>query len=503
KKIGGGAASARDLVAKGLAPAALEQALQHGGQFGPVAQHAVYLTSDYAKLTYQPPVFDGDASAPVLVVYPSAALFDGRGANKGWLQELPDVATKIAWHSWVEVHPDTAARLGVANGDVVTVASPHGRVEAPVYVYPGVRPDVVAMPVGQGHTAYGRLARGRGVSPLDLLAADATDASGALAYCSTRVSLTRTGRTVRLATTEGSPRQLGRGIARAVGVAGALAGRVEPGPEATISEAEREAIAEAAASQRQRAEIGVYAKPNPKWEMVVDLSRCTGCQSCVVACSAENNVPVVGEEQIQRHRGMAWIRLERYFEGDTSGSAFQVRQIPMLCQQCEAAPCEPVCPVYAAYHTPDGLNGQVYNRCVGTRYCANNCPYKVRYFNWWDYGRDGDPYFAFPEPLNWQLNPDVTVRTKGVMEKCTFCVQRIRFAQNDAKVRKRELVDGDITPACAQTCPAEAIVFGDAHDGGSRLNRLKGDPRGYHVFDMLNTRPGITYLERVIADGEA
>jgi len=503
KPVGRGAASARELVAAGTAPAALERTLQHGGEFGTAPARTVRLAPDFARLSYQAPAFDGEPAAPVLVVYPSAALFDGRGANKGWLQELPDVATKIAWHSWVEVHPDTAARLGVANGDVVTVASPHGRVEAPVYVYPGVRPDVVAMPVGQGHTAYGRLARGRGVSPLDLLAADATDASGALAYCSTRVSLTRTGRTVRLATTEGSPRQLGRGIARAVGVAGALAGRVEPGPEATISEAEREAIAEAAASQRQRAEIGVYAKPNPKWEMVVDLSRCTGCQSCVVACSAENNVPVVGEEQIQRHRGMAWIRLERYFEGDTSGSAFQVRQIPMLCQQCEAAPCEPVCPVYAAYHTPDGLNGQVYNRCVGTRYCANNCPYKVRYFNWWDYGRDGDPYFAFPEPLNWQLNPDVTVRTKGVMEKCTFCVQRIRFAQNDAKVRKRELVDGDITPACAQTCPAEAIVFGDAHDGGSRLNRLKGDPRGYHVFDMLNTRPGITYLERVIADGEA
>jgi molybdopterin-containing oxidoreductase family iron-sulfur binding subunit len=159
--------------------------------------------------------------------------------------------------------------------------------------------------------------------------------------------------------------------------------------------------------------------------------------------------------------------------------------------------------VYAAYHTPDGLNGQVYNRCVGTRYCANNCPYKVRYFNWWDYGTVGDPYFAFPEPLNWQLNPDVTVRTKGVMEKCTFCVQRIRFAQNDAKVRGRELVEGDITPACVQTCPADAFVFGDAHDPNSRLSRSKQDARGYHVFDMLNARPGITYLERVIRGAEA
>jgi anaerobic selenocysteine-containing dehydrogenase/Fe-S-cluster-containing dehydrogenase component len=499
------ATSARDLVAAGLSAPALEQALQHGGTFGTVPVRPVHLTSDFATIPYPPPAFDGDGSADglVLVVYPSTSLFDGRGANKGWLQELPDVATKIAWQTWVEVHPDTAGRLGLANGDVVTVTSPHGRVEALAYLYPGVRPDTVAMPIGQGHTAYGRNAKDRGANPLDLLGADATDRSGALAFCSTRVTLAKTGRTVRLATTEGSPRQLGRGVARAVSLAGAAKGEVEAGPEATLTDAERAAIAAAAASQRQRTDIGIYAQPMPKWEMTIDLSRCTGCEACVTACYAENNIPVVGEEQTWRHRTMAWIRLERYYEGDTSGTDWQVRQIPMLCQQCENAPCEPVCPVYAAYHTPDGLNAQVYNRCVGTRFCANNCPYKVRYFNWWDYGTVGDPYFAFAEPLNWQLNPDVTVRTKGVMEKCTFCIQRIRFAQNDAKVRKRQLADGDILPACAQTCPADAILFGDAHDRDSRISRSKTDRRGYQVFDMLNTRPGITYLERVIADGEA
>ncbi len=503
KKIAAGAASARELVAKGLAPAALEQALQHGGQFGPAAQRPVRLASGFARMAWQTPAFDGDAAAPVLVVYPSASLFDGRGANKGWLQELPDVATKIAWQSWVEVHPDTAHALGVGNGDVVAVTSPHGRVEAPVYVYPGVRRDVVAMPIGQGHEEYGRNAKGRGVNPLDLLAADATDASGALAFCSTRVTLTRTGRSVQLATTEGSARQLGRGISRAVTVAAARRGEIEPGPEATVTESERMAISEAAAAQHSRAFIGAYATQQPKWEMAVDLSRCTGCSACMTACYAENNIPVVGEEQTQRHRGMAWIRLERYLEGDTAGTDWQVRQLPMHCQQCENAPCEPVCPVYAAYHTPDGLNGQVYNRCVGTRYCANNCPYKVRYFNWWDYGTIGDPYFSFPEPLNWQLNPDVTVRTKGVMEKCTFCVQRIRLAQNDAKVRNRELTDGDITPACVQTCPAGALIFGDAREAGSRVSRAREDDRGYRVFEMLNTRPGVTYLERVIHDGKA
>jgi molybdopterin-containing oxidoreductase family iron-sulfur binding subunit len=158
--------------------------------------------------------------------------------------------------------------------------------------------------------------------------------------------------------------------------------------------------------------------------------------------------------------------------------------------------------VYAAYHTPDGLNGQVYNRCVGTRYCANNCPYKVRYFNFWDYGNPASPKYAFAGTLSWQLNPDVTVRTKGVMEKCTFCVQRIRFAQNDAKVRGRQLADGDITPACAQTCPADAITFGDAHDPGSRVNLKKRDERGYTVFAQLNTQPGVTYLARVVHGGE-
>ena len=504
KQVGpAGATTARDVVVAALGKAPVTPALQRGGVFAEAPARPVRLAGDFARLPYQAPAFDGAADAPVLVVYPSTSLFDGRGANKGWLQELPDVATKIAWQSWIEVHPATAGRLGVANGDVVTVASPHGQVEAPVVVYPGVRPDVVAMAVGQGHTAYGRNARGRGVSPLDLLAADATDASGALAYCSTRVTLTKTGRWQKLVSTEGSPRQLGRGIARAVSLAGARKGEVEAGPEATITDAERDAIAAAAASQRSRAYIGVYAQPQPKWEMTVDLSRCTGCSACVTACYAENNIAVVGEEQSRRHRNMSWIRLERYFEGDTSGTGFEVRQVPMLCQQCDNAPCEPVCPVYAAYHTPDGLNGQVYNRCVGTRYCANNCPYKVRYFNWWDYGRPGDPYFAFPEPLNWQLNPDVTVRTKGVMEKCTFCIQRIRFAQTDARVRRVELKDGDITPACVQTCPTGAFVFGDAHDPDSRVSRSKTDARSYHVFDMLNAKPSIAYLERVIAGEEA
>ena len=200
---------------------------------------------------------------------------------------------------------------------------------------------------------------------------------------------------------------------------------------------------------------------------------------------------------------MSWIRIERYFEGGENGEPHEISLLPMMCQQCMNAPCEPVCPVFAAYRTPDGLNAQIYNRCVGTRYCANNCPYKVRYFNYYDHQQPGDPFFSFPEPLHWQLNPDVTVRSKGVMEKCTFCVQRIRGAQHDASTDGRELVDGDIQTACQQTCPADAIVFGDLNDPNSRVSQLAADERAYHVLGGLNTKPAVTYLKQVRNRAEA
>src|SRR5438874_1891137 len=226
----------------------------------------------------------------------------------------------------------------------------------------------------------------------------------------------------------------------------------------------------------------------------------SGCSARVTACYAENNIPTVGEDLTERRREMAWLRLERYWREDEQGELHGAVNQPMLCQQCGNAPCEPVCPVFAAYHTPDGLNGQVYNRCVGTRYCSNNCPYKVRYFNWYNYAEKDGKYEAFPEPLSMLLNPDVTVREKGVMEKCTFCVQRIRGAQNQARLENRYVRDGDIVTACQQTCPSEAIVFGDLNDRNSRVFELAGNPRGYHVLAGLNTKPAITYLARVVAE---
>jgi len=490
-----GVSNARQLVAQGHKD--IDVLLQHGMAGTPAAPRgAARLVTDFARLTYEAAAFDGADGLP-LVPAPSSTLYDGRGANKPVLQELPDPATKMTWQSWVEVHPATATRLGIATGDIVRVAAGARHADAMVYVWPGVMKDMVSMPIGQGHTAYGRYAKDRGTNPLDLLAATATDPSGALAFSQVKVTLTKTGQRRVPATTEGSARQMGRGIARLVSYTAATSGTI-PQREEPFTDAERRSIAAGAEAQHDEAYLGIYGQPQPKWEMTIDLSRCTGCSACVTACYTENNIPTVGEDQVQRGREMSWMRLERYFEGDTDGPDYQVAFTPMLCQQCANAPCEPVCPVYAAYHTPDGLNGQIYNRCVGTRYCANNCPYKVRYFNWWDYGRPGDPKFAFPGTLHIALNPDVTVRTKGVMEKCTFCVQRIRFAQNDARVRNRQLADGDITPACAQTCPSEAITFGNAHDPESRVSRLKRDDRGYHVLAELNTRPGITYLARVV-----
>jgi molybdopterin-containing oxidoreductase family iron-sulfur binding subunit len=253
-----------------------------------------------------------------------------------------------------------------------------------------------------------------------------------------------------------------------------------------------------AEAQHKKGELGDYAGSQPRWALAVDLTKCTGCSACVTACYAENNIATVGEELLVRGREMSWLRIERYWRPDEHGQPQGAVNSPMMCQQCGNAPCEPVCPVYAAYHTPDGLNGQVYNRCVGTRYCANNCPYKVRYYNWHNFAEPGGRWESWPEPLHLLLNPDVTVREKGVMEKCTFCVQRIRGGQNQARLEDRSVRDGEIAPACAQTCPSDAIVFGDLNDPASRVHMLAEDPRAYHVLAGLNTKPGVSYLARVV-----
>ncbi|MBM2812037.1 MAG: 4Fe-4S dicluster protein [Chloroflexi bacterium] len=238
--------------------------------------------------------------------------------------------------------------------------------------------------------------------------------------------------------------------------------------------------------------LKLYASVNEqgsqyKWGMVVDSDRCTGCQACVVACQAENNIPINDENRYVEHRQKEWIRIERYWEGEFPN--VKARFLPVMCQHCNNAPCEPVCPVYAIYHSSDGLNVQVYNRCVGTRYCGNNCPYLVRFFNFWD------P--EWPEPLTAQLNPDVTVRTRGLIEKCTMCVHRIQRAKRESSKDGRKISDGDLSPACVQACPTNALVFGDWNDSNSRINQLAKDQRGYRILDNLGTEPAVVYLKRV------
>jgi molybdopterin-containing oxidoreductase family iron-sulfur binding subunit len=501
-------------------------------------------------------------------------LGDGRGANKPWLQELPDPVTKVCWQSWVEIHPTTAKRLGVRRGDHLRVETQAGSIEAPAILYMGVRPDTVAVALGQGHTAYGRYAKGIGVNAFALLPG-AEDAAGGLALTATRARVTKTGAHSDLVSTEGSARQHGRGIARAVtvtglgglsapvlredtgsegadevGPSGGNTGGVKSGqpsggageehgggggehdipglPATTFLPGLRSPVANDAQGETgdpTSKDLGMY-DPNHwggmakrRWAMTIDLARCTGCSACVTACYAENNIPTVGAPwqgralgpgiwderpgaNIVKGREMNWIRLERYYEGNENAenefsADFESRFVPMLCQHCGNAPCEPVCPVYATYHSPDGLNVQVYNRCVGTRYCSNNCPYKVRYFNWFGFGEPERRQYAFPEPLHWQLNPDVTVRGKGVMEKCTFCVQRIREAEHRARLENREVRADEFTVACAQACPSRAIVFGDAGDPNWSVAKLAQDRRAYHVFEELNTYTAVVYLKKV------
>ncbi len=490
------------------------------------------------------PAIESTAGDMYLMLYQHPVLGD-RGANKPWLQELPDPVTKICWQTVAEIHPRAAARMGVENGDLLTVATTAGSLTLPALLYLGVRDDTVAIAVGRGREGAGRYAIA-GLNALDLLPATASDASGGIAYASTKARVSKAGGHHELVTTEGSARQHGRGIARAV-AAGSLGQAHAPAPAAAhgaaeeghhedghvvpdmVGAASRDFLPGLRAPVANDAQ-GDLGDPNSndkgmyhpdhwsglakrRWAMTIDLARCTGCSACVTACYAENNIPTVGAEwqgakvfpdrtgfgaNILRSREMAWIRLERYFEGGLSGETdFETRFIPMMCQHCGNAPCEPVCPVYATYHAPDGLNVQVYNRCVGTRYCSNNCPYKVRYFNWFGYGEPNRPHYAFPEPLNWQLNPDVTVRGKGVMEKCTFCVQRIREAEHLASAEKRPLAADEFTVACAQACPSRAITFGDAADSSWAVAKLIDDERAYHVFDELNTYTAVVYLKKV------
>jgi len=459
------------------------EALANGGVFDTGRRSSSPVRLSTRSFSFSAPQSSGGDFS--LITYPSLAFFDGRGANRPWLQELPDPMTQITWGNWVEIHPDDAKKLDVERGDVVELISDHGTIELPAYVYHGIRPGAVAVPIGQGHTEYGRYAKGNGANVISLLHPLPLERSGSLQWSGGKVRIVKREKNVALANVAGSDYLHGRNIVQVVTV------------EELLRQTKELANAEHSKVEKKESPslYPPHEHPDHRWGMAIDLDKCTGCSACVTACYAENNVPVVGKHQVELGRELTWIRVERYFD-DLPPDPYEpyspkAEFMPMMCQQCDNAPCEPVCPVYASYHTPEGLNAQVYNRCIGTRYCANNCPYKVRRFNWFDY--------EFPEPLNWQLNPDVTVRTKGVMEKCTFCVQRVVEAKTNAKVEGRPVRDGEITTACQQSCPAQAIEFGDLKDPHSRVNKIRDAQRvrGYRVLEELNTQPAVVYLKEI------
>ena len=439
--------------------------------------------TDFAPPDYAGPAGDDTLA---LLVFPQIAMYDGRMANRPWLQELPDPATTVAWQTWAELHPDTADALGVVDGDVISIESTHGTLEAPVIRYRGARRDTLALPLGRGHDRMGRFASGHGVNPIGLLPPTEDPDSGGFAWQGVRVRVAKAGAWVPPLAFQGSDSDHGRKLAEAVPMAEAL--RLVSG-QAEVHEEEHHLGEDIPLTVERVARDSDVESPY-RWGMAISLDACIGCNACVAACNAENNLPFVGPERVARSRFMTWLRIERYFDEKPDGR-LETHHLPMLCQHCGAAPCEPVCPVYATYHNPDGLNVQVYNRCVGTRYCSNNCPYKVRYFNWFQY--------EWPEPLNWGLNPDAVVREKGVMEKCTYCVQRINAAKIAIKDRGPDAVvpDGTFQTACQQTCPTDAIVFGNLKDPESRVAKLAGGPLAYSALEILNTRPANFYLKQV------
>jgi molybdopterin-containing oxidoreductase family iron-sulfur binding subunit len=415
--------------------------------------------------------------------YPSVALRDGRWANNPWLQELPDPLSKMTWGNWIAVPPALATRSGIADGDVVALAAGGAVLELPAVVQPGLPDGAVAVALGYGRTHAGKVADGVGKNAFPLRPV----AAGFSRSSATGFQLKKTGRSERLARTQTHFSTEGRPI-----VLETTAAALRRGERIDSMKSQ-----EGGEEPSTRADLWPeHEKPEHFWGMVIDLSACTGCSACVVACQAENNVAVVGKDEVTRNREMHWIRIDRYYRG--TPEAPQAVHQPMMCQHCDHAPCETVCPVLATVHSSDGLNQQVYNRCIGTRYCANNCPYKVRRFNWFHYAEnDRFDYTMNAELPRMVLNPDVGIRSRGVMEKCSLCIQRIQEGKLAAKKRGEKVADGAIQTACQQACPADAIVFGDRKDAGSELVRQERDPRYYRVLEEVGTRPGVGYLAKV------
>ncbi len=437
-----------------------------------------------------------------LSLYTKVGLTDSRHAHNPWLQELPDPITKVTWDNYVSLSPTTAEKLGVVDGDVVSVEAGGSNVELPALVQRGQHDRVLSIALAYGVKGTDRFAKigpqwlesrltvaegdlvGKNAAPL------VSTANGSLSLTRSDVAIAKTDKRHELAKTqEYHSMELPKNVAP-------YGGEYRDVVESTTLAAYRDDPEAGMHEKHFDTSVQLWPEDHPKkghqWGMSIDLNTCTGCSACVVACQSENNVPVVGKDEVYRQREMHWMRIDRYIDGEDDD--IQVSMQPMMCQHCDNAPCETVCPVLATTHSSEGLNEQVYNRCVGTRYCANNCPYKVRRFNWFQYSHEDSL-------VNLALNPDVTVRARGVMEKCSMCVQRIEEGKIDAKRRGVQVADGDIQTACQQSCPAKAITFGDVNDSKSKIHTTLDNPRKYGVLEEFNFRQGVSYL-RVVRNRE-
>jgi Fe-S-cluster-containing dehydrogenase component/anaerobic selenocysteine-containing dehydrogenase len=440
------------------------------GQMGarPSARH--FNNAALAQL----PKFAPSTSGTQLVLFMNNSIQDGRYANNPWLQELPDPLSSATWDNYLAIGPALAKKLSVENDNVVSIKSGNYSVELPVYIQPGMHPSVAAIAVGYGRTAAGKVGNDTGKNVYPFVAIE----GGRQIFAGASVEIAKTQKFYKLATTQWHTATENRPVVNDI----------------TLAEFKKNPGAAAETDPELRVKDlltlwPVHEYKGYRWGMSIDLNSCMGCAACSVACQAENNVPIVGRAQVRVARQMNWIRIDRYYSGSAENP--EVVYQPMLCQHCENAPCETVCPVLATVHDDEGLNVQVYNRCVGTRYCQNNCPYKVRRFNFFDHWK------SYEGTMNLVWNPDVTVRTRGIMEKCTFCVQRIVDAKDKAKDRSEKVADKDLQTACQQTCPTDAIVFGDINNPGSAVSKLKSDARTFRVLETLNTKPQVSYMTKV------
>jgi molybdopterin-containing oxidoreductase family iron-sulfur binding subunit len=411
-----------------------------------------------------------DRSGLEIVFRPDPTVWDGRYANNGWLQELPKPLTRLTWDNPALVSPAQARKLGLSDGDVVVLRSDGRDLRLPVCIAPGQADDSVTVFLGHGRWRAGRIGNGVGVNANALRTSESP-------WFKSGLEIAKTPERHPLAAVQHHHVMAGRDLVRVAAVEEFPQGR-ELGQDTSPAHAPDLSLY----SDRPRGQNAENA-----WGMAIDLSRCIGCGACVVACQAENNIPIVGKEEVLRSREMHWLRIDRYYEGEDAANPKTYFQ-PVPCMHCEKAPCELVCPVGATTHSDEGLNEMTYNRCVGTRYCSNNCPYKVRRFNFFPYSDEAT------ESLKLMRNPDVTVRPRGVMEKCTYCVQRINVARINAKMEERPLGGDEVVTACQAVCPAHAIVFGNLVDPHSAVARAKNSPRNYALLEELNTHPRTTYL---------